>query len=349
MIFQNLIDFLLENACVNIRYLVYRDILKTPLREQIMLEMQEEIIEQKNVQKILAYQHEDGWLGEELHGGYGVDSLMNRLLNCGVETSDVHIQKAITALTTPEIAKNHKWWMAGGDALDADGRGGNKAITAVIMAIAHTDETLSPLSEEIDLSLKHFIISLSYKSVEDFIIRGKSKIYYKPSTMFPDENHICILKDTKSWKNEQNLKTVSSGMEHCYNLMKNFDEYITFKKPKEFGGSFIGPFNFNWQALNKIELPELQAMINSKNRYMFGFWLRTLSHVPKWGIQSTQPYELLADLVLKNNLFNMLNDKTLDGFRRLWGIESSWKNETNIKCDLIYTIMKVCYPVVSSL
>jgi len=177
MIFQNLIDFLLENACVNIRYLVYRDILKTPLREQIMLEMQEEIIEQKNVQKILAYQHEDGWLGEELHGGYGVDSLMNRLLNCGVETSDVHIQKAITALTTPEIAKNHKWWMAGGDALDADGRGGNKAITAVIMAIAHTDETLSPLSEEIDLSLKHFIISLSYKSVEDFIISGKSKIY----------------------------------------------------------------------------------------------------------------------------------------------------------------------------
>jgi hypothetical protein len=130
--------------------------------------------------------------------------------------------------------------------------------------------------------------------------------------------------------------------------MKDLNEYITFKKPIEFGGSFIGPFNFNWQALNPIELSRLQWIIENPNRYMFGFYLRTLNRVPLWGVQTTQPYELLADLLEKGTIFELMNAKTLDGFRKLWGIEPSWKNETNIKCDLFYIILKICYPKLSS-
>ena len=36
------IDFLLENACPSIRYLVHRDMLKTPIDEPLMMELQVE-------------------------------------------------------------------------------------------------------------------------------------------------------------------------------------------------------------------------------------------------------------------------------------------------------------------
>lgn len=126
-IFDDSIDFLLENACASIRYLVQRDILGTPTDNPVMTALQEEILKQSNVQKILASQHEDGWLGHELHGNDGMDGLIGGLLNIGVEKEHPAVQKAVHALITPEIATQHKDWFRGGDALDADGRGGNRA------------------------------------------------------------------------------------------------------------------------------------------------------------------------------------------------------------------------------
>lgn len=49
--FQKHIDFLLENACPSIRYLVHRDMLKIPKDEPIMKDLQSEILQQPNVQK----------------------------------------------------------------------------------------------------------------------------------------------------------------------------------------------------------------------------------------------------------------------------------------------------------
>lgn len=51
------IDFLLENACASIRYLVHRDMLKTPIDEPFMKEIQTEILKQANVQKHLMELH----------------------------------------------------------------------------------------------------------------------------------------------------------------------------------------------------------------------------------------------------------------------------------------------------
>lgn len=52
--FQKHVDFLLENACTSIRYLVHKDMLKTPTDEPFMKEMYEEILQQANVQKHLS-------------------------------------------------------------------------------------------------------------------------------------------------------------------------------------------------------------------------------------------------------------------------------------------------------
>ena len=48
------------------------------------------------------------------------------------------------------------------------------------------------------------------------------------------------------------MKTAKAAVKRAYDIMKDVDEYITFKKPAEFGGGFIGPFNYNWHALKPM-------------------------------------------------------------------------------------------------
>ena len=138
--FQKQIDFLLEYACPSIKYLVYRDMLDTPVDEPFMMALQNEILAQSNTQKHLSAQHPDGWFGHELHGIDGMDCHIGGLLNLGVEASHPAIQKAVTALLAPEIASTHKNWFRGGAALDAEGRGGDRAIVANILAMTNAPE-----------------------------------------------------------------------------------------------------------------------------------------------------------------------------------------------------------------
>ena len=49
MKFQKQIDFLLDNACTSIKFLVHRDFLHTPFSEPFMQKMRDEILEQENI------------------------------------------------------------------------------------------------------------------------------------------------------------------------------------------------------------------------------------------------------------------------------------------------------------
>ena len=344
MNFSKTIDFLLENACASIKYLIHRDMLKTPIDDPMMRTMQTEFLKQPIVQKILAKQHPDGWIGYELHGIDSIEAVM-RLIDLGVEPDDEHIKRAINALLTPEIAGQHKNHFAAGDALDADGRGGNKAVTAGILAAARGSEDTQPLADEIELSFNHLSGALAHKSIDDFTIQGSKFRYYKPRVKFPGANHIGILANTVGWRTDENLQTAKAAMTHCYSLMKDFEGYIMFRKPKEYGGNFMGPFNFGWQFLNPVDMAGLQWIIDNPNRYTFGFWLRIITGLPDWAIQTTQPYELLAELLEADTLMDIMNDKTLQGFRRISGRESYWRNKTAVKCDVVFAVLKACWPV----
>ena len=346
--YQKIIDFLFENACVNIRYLVHRDLLNTPIDEDFMKDMQAEILLQSNVKEHFSVQHPDGWFGRELHGNDGMDGHIGGLLNIGVEPNEPHIQKAAAALVTPDIASRHKNWFRGGDALDADGRGGNRAIIAGILSRVRYHEDEPILSEEISLALEHLSAVLQYKSVDDFSIAGKKQRYYIPKAKFPGDNHIGLLSNTQSWKTVENMETAKSAMKHGYELMKDFDEYITFRKPKEYGNGFVGPFNYDWQALRPVTEDELRKIIDDPYHFRFGFWLRSISEVPDWARQSTHTYELLADMLEKDILMDMLSDKTLKAFRQIMGREPSLRKKTAAKCDVTFAVLKACWPVIAN-
>lgn len=344
--FKSNIDFLLKNACPSIRYLVYRDMLETPTDEPFMKELQTEILQQTNVKRHLAAQNPDGWLGHELHGIDGMDCHLGGLLNAGIEIDSPYIQQAITALTTPEIASQHKNWFHGGGALDADGRGGNRAVTADILAWVKYSEDYPVLSDEISLSFKHLSAALNYTSVDDFSIKGKSKRYYKPKALFPGANHIGLLANTQSWRTEENMKIAKSAVKHAYELLKDFDEHITFRKPKEYGSGFVGPFNYNWGALKPVTENELQKhILENPYKFCFGFWLSAVTRVPDWVRQSTQTYELLAHLLEEDIFMDMIPEQALNGFRHIIGREPSWRKKTAVKCDVMFAILNACWSV----
>lgn len=339
---QPIIDFLLANACVQIRYLVHRDLLDTPTGEPFMRRMQEDICQQSNAQKHFSAQHDDGWFGHELHGLDGMDCHIGDLLNMGVEPDHPRIQLAVKALLTPSIASQHKNWFRGGEALDADGRGGNRAIVADILSWANCPEDTPPLADEIALSLEHLAAIPQYRSVDDFTVVGKSHRYYKPGVRFPGANHIRLLQNTRSWMSEGSIAIATDAMRHGYELMKDFDELITFRKPSGYGSGYVGPFNYNWQALTPVTEDRLQRILQSTYPFHFGFWLRDVGSTPDWARQSTKTYELLIDLLKKDELIERIPDKALKAFRQIMGIETSWRAKTAVRCDVTFAVLRAC-------
>lgn len=345
--FDDAIDFLLENACASIRYLVQRDCLKIPTDAPAMRSLQEKILRQANVQKILAAQGEDGWLGHELHGNDGMDSLLGGLLNAGVEKTNPAVQKAIHALVTPDIASRHKNWFRGGEALDAEGRGGNRAIMAQILSWVNYPEDHPVMAEQITLAFGHLSSALLYRSVDDFSVLGANQRYYKPNARFPGANHISLLAATQSWRTGENWKTAKKAAGHAYALMRDVNEYITFKKPAAYGGGFVGPFNYNWQALTPITEEQLYSMICDPYPFRFAFWLGSVSGVPDFMLQSTDTYEILADLLKKGTIETLLPEKSFRAFRQVMGKEPSMRKKTAKACDLTYAILRACYEVLT--
>ena len=345
--FQKHVDFLLENACTSIRYLVHRDLLKTPTDEPFMKEMQEEILRQDNVQTHLAAQHPDGWFGKGIHGAEDMDHHISRLLNCGVEVQSPYIQKAIQALTTPEIAAQHKNWFIGGEALDAEGRGGNHAIIAQILSWVGYSEEHPIMEEQIALAQEHLFAVFDYTSPDDFSVRMKNYRCYRPGARFPGANHISLLNATKGWRTGNNMEKAKAAVKHAYELMKDFDEHITYRKPKEFGSGVIGPFNYNWQALRPIDEDGLRRIMESSYNFQFGFWLGSVSGVPDWVRQSTQTYELLAHILEEDTFMDMIPEKALKAFRQVMGREPSWRKKASVKCDVMFAFLKACWPVMN--
>ena len=343
MKFQKHIDYLLDNACTSIKFLVHRDFLHTPLTEPFMQKMRAEILEQENIKKHLSCQHPDGWFGHELHGIDGMDCHIGSLLNLGVEASHPAIQKAVTALLTPEIASTHKNWFRGGEALDAEGRGGNRAIVANILAMAQAPEDIPVYAEELTLAFEHLSAVLQYDSVDDFSIRGKNERYYKPKAKFPGANHIGILAATQGWRTEENMKTAKVAVKHAYEMMKDVDEYITFKKPSEFGGGFVGPFNYNWQALKPLTEEQIVGIINSSYNFQFAFWLGSVTGVPDWIQQHNGTYEVLADMLERNVIFNQIPENALKAFKQVSGKEPNYRKKHATECDVLYATLRAVW------
>lgn len=331
---QNVIDFLLDHAGDSIQYRLRRDILNAPPQSDEMGNLRDRILRKPRVMKILNAQQPDGWIGDCLHGSppSGLDSNVWFLLNFGLDPGHPVFERAVHALLHPMENEPYTRTFPGGPALDADGRGGDQAVLAKILAnLGREDE--EPVTREIARSLGHFRGALSYTYVDDFSVttRSGSRRYYKPGALFPGANHIELLSAAKGWRTPENLALVKKSFSHCLHIMKGETQPIFFKSKTH----FVGPFNFNWLRF-PFSIDQVQA-----DSYALVWWLRMLHNIAGIGFVKEVPeldveYACLAELLDSEDLYRKQTEQSLQRFRQIWSLEEQWKNEGQIKSDLYF-------------
>ncbi|MCL2772785.1 MAG: hypothetical protein FWD71_05485 [Oscillospiraceae bacterium] len=97
---HEIIELIQTNGTAAQKYIINRDILSIDKNNPDMLDLQEQIVNSKEVCQILKKQNDDGWFGIYLHGGAGdaMDGSVAKLRELGVEPNHVFMQKAKQAL-----------------------------------------------------------------------------------------------------------------------------------------------------------------------------------------------------------------------------------------------------------
>lgn len=338
--YQRLIEFLLENAGVSIKYRVKKEILNVSVESDEMQALQAEILDLPRVKKAFAAQKEDGFIGNVIHGAYfdGFDSTVNLLKRYGVEITNPDMQRARECLLNwKDYEKDH--FYKAGNAMDEHGRGGFRAILADTLVELGTDESAPQIQEQISNALNAFRGALNYTCVDDFskkaTMKGVPCRYYIKGATFPALNHISILEKTFSWRTSENLAMVEKSYWHCKEIMKNYNDGIIYVNC----GYFVGPFNYNWN----VEHHEISMQDFDSCPIEFAWFMRGLSTVShsKAIFNDDNPYfaESLAKMVEPENILETASDEQLRLFKKYAAIEPSWRKKESIACDLYFPIV----------
>lgn len=338
---DNILEFLLEKGGCSIRYRIKREILHEDKTSSEMAALQDEIMNRPKVRKILAAQHDDGWIGKELHGGpvQGLDSSVAYLLSRGVERDSVPMKKVVQALLADKKEeKPYRTTFPGGEAMDAGGRGGNKAVIAGVLADLG-EENNQFVQDELKTAITYLKDSLSYNTIDDFSATNKKGVrYYKEDAHFPGSNHLNLLSAAQCWRTPENIELVKTSLCHCMKIMKNYNHNIMFKTSTH----FVGPFNFNWSLYN-FSIEDI-----NQDSYELVWWLRSLYKLSTLGLVREKPefrnaYDYLYQLVISEDILKKQNDKSLKRFKDILSIEDGWRNEASIFCDIIFYGIIILY------
>ena len=340
MNYQNLIDFLLENAPSNILYRVKKEILQERTDSPEMLYLQSQILNLPKVKKAFACQRENGFFGSVIHGVYfdGFDSTVELLKKNGVELTDPHMVKARESLTHwTDCEKDH--FYKAGNAMDEHGRGGFRAIWAEQLVELGADESLPQITEQIEMALNAFRGALEYSSPDDFskkaTFRGELCRYYIKGATFPAANHISILEKTLSWRTEDKLAMVKRSFAHCKEIMKDYHDGIIYVNC----GHFVGPFNYNWNApKERIRIRDFDTHPIDFAWFMKGLGSASISY-PVFDDDNPYFVESLIAMIEDEHFIDSINDEQLRMFKNYASIAPSWRKKESMACDLYFPIL----------
>ena len=340
MNYQNLIDFLLENAPSNILYRVKKEILQERTDSPEMLSLQSQILNLPKVKKAFTCQRENGFFGSVIHGIYfdGFDSTVELLKKNGVELTDPRMVKAREALADwKDYGKDH--FYKAGNAMDEHGRGGFRAIWAEQLVELGADESLPQITEQIEMALNAFRGALEYSSPDDFskkaTFRGELCRYYIKGATFPAANHISILEKTLSWRTEDKLAMVKRSFAHCKEIMKDYHDGIIYVNC----GHFVGPFNYNWNApKERIRIRDFDTHPIDFAWFMKGLGSASISY-PVFDDDNPYFVESLIAMIEDEHFIDSINDEQLRMFKNYASIAPSWRKKESMACDLYFPIL----------
>jgi len=224
-----LTDFVLANGTPSYRYITKRDVLGEDIKSAEMLTLQEQILQHKEVKKLLKKQNADGWFGLGLHGGASMDGVISALRTMGVEAYHPFMQKAKQAVL---LGKNPFLQKAENKAGWPPVESYCHPRVLVLAVLYNNDENDKLLIKFQDELLHKFKQSLHIESLDEISRElttkrftqtsgwkwhpsSEARVYFKDKIdAFPWVSDLEMLASCLNWKNEQTMEITTEAMYH---------------------------------------------------------------------------------------------------------------------------------------
>ncbi len=208
---QHILKTLVQNACPSIAYRIKREILKEDIHSPDMMALQEAILRDPQVMRILALAQEDGWLGGTFHGRDEPESGIRYLMEKAVEGSHPVVRGALTAIENRGVAFDKGSMERVGKPLDDWRLGGSKLMRACVFAYAGAEEH-EFVRQGILEALEVFRSVLTVRSAEDISMPYKGKLVFRKGALWPCIYHLRLLAHTQNWRTEDNLNMLAQAV-----------------------------------------------------------------------------------------------------------------------------------------
>ena len=333
---QNIIELILANGNPTQKYTIQRDILSVDKNRPEMLNLQEQIVNSKEVQKILKKQNSDGWFGIYLHGGAGdaMDGSVSRLRALGVEPHHEFTQKAKQALYADEYETKARRSYPPVEEYNF-----SRAQTLANLHIdgEKPDELLVKFQNHL---LDKFKRAVHIESLDEVSREIQSAKFlggraYLPGKDFPWPSDFIVLGSSLNWKTPAAVNIITSAMENVARLAPIPAIFDVINN------HYVGPIYGYSEYDNSDDCCEMPkgTIIFWLNNYNFLCQICNIKQLPYYFRQA----EKLAERVKDDSLINNLSDIALQAIEATYGFSGKWKNETQKKVDVYYKVLQILH------
>ncbi len=332
---REIIDLILSYGSPTQKYVIYRDILSVDTNSPEMLALQEQIINLREVKKILSKQNENGWFGIYLHGGAGdsMDGSVSRLRELGVEPHHEFMRKAKWALYADEYPTKAKRSYPPVEEYNF-----SRAQTLANLHIKF-EETDGLLIKFQNYLLDKYKRASQIKSLDEVSREIKSAKFspgsraYLPEKDFPWVSDFIVLGSSLNWKTPQTAAIITTAMENVARLAPIppiFDYYNN-----HYVGPICGYSEFD-NYTDCCDMPKGTIIFWLRN-YNFLCLICDIQKLPYYFRQA----EKLAERVSDDSLTDNLSEAALQAIEASYGFSGRWKNETQRKTDIYYKALQI--------
>ena len=341
----DVIDLILSYGSPTQKYVVSRDILSVDKNSADMLLLQEQILDSKEVRRILRSQNADGWFGIYLHGGAGgnlksgaMDGSIARFRELGLEMHYDFIRKAKAALYADEYPTKAKRSYPPVNEYNF-----SRAETLANMHIdgEEPDELLVKFQ---NLLLDKFRRGSKVESLDEVSRVIKSAKFansfpesraYLPGKDFPWPSDFIVLGSSLNWKTAAAANVITDAMENVARLEPIPAIFDVVR------GHYVGPI------CGYSDLDLYGDCCDIPKGYIV-FWLRAYNFLCKICDVSQIPHyfrqaERLAERISDDSLIDNLSAEALKAIESTYGFAGEWKTETQKQVDVYYKALQILH------
>ncbi len=230
------IDQILFSACPSIQYRIRKELLRQDPHSPEMTVLQNEILQDEAVKRVINSQGSDGWLAWTFHGYDSMESGIRLLCEKGIEITQPVLASALLALeqNTDRLERGLR---KVGKILDDLGFGGGETIRASLFAQAGNEES-NFVKKQIEQALENFRSVIPIQSLDELYSPYKDKSVFRNDVHWPSIYHLRLLAWTQSWRTQENCKMILESIQNLVRLSPIPDIYVKYKS------QWIAPASF---------------------------------------------------------------------------------------------------------